>query len=220
MTSTPLLRSMAMLLVLAAGCTHTVKVEPIKESRVSLIKIEDSEPNRAALLANEVAQAYSDEVMAQKLKLTENASRWLDERRDSLSDSARSSELALYEYRKQSDILALDDRASMVSTRLQETGKVLTEAQIRIAGLKARAAAIRSVQSQQGADDRLWAEALPAGVGNDEIEQRGRARGRPAGPASRLPATRVASTKATRRQGPRLPEAQGAARTARGRRVL
>jgi succinoglycan biosynthesis transport protein ExoP len=139
-----------------------IKVEPIKESRVSLIKIEDSEPNRAALLANEVAQAYSDEVMAQKLKLTENASRWLDERRDSLSDSARSSELALYEYRKQSDILALDDRASMVSTRLQETGKVLTEAQIRIAGLKARAAAIRSVQSQQGADDRLWAEALPA----------------------------------------------------------
>lgn len=159
----PTQRSEAMARVDAVAMLQAmIKVEPVKESRVSLIKIEDREPNRAALLANEVAQAYSDEVMAQKLKLTENASRWLDERRDSLSDAARSSELALYEYRKQSDILALDDRASMSSTRLQETGKALTEVQLRIAGLKARTAAIRSVQSQQGADDRLWAEALPA----------------------------------------------------------
>ncbi len=146
-----------------------IKVEAVKESRVSLIKIEDSEPNRAALLANEVAQAYSDEVMAQKLKLTENASKWLDERRDNLSDSARTSELALYTYRKQADILALDDRASMVSTKLQETAKALTESQLRIASLKARVAAIRSVQSQQGADDRLWAEALPAARENLQL---------------------------------------------------
>lgn len=146
-----------------------IKVEPVKESRVSLIKIEDSEPNRAALLANEIAQAYSDEVMAQKLKLTENASKWLDERRDSLSDSARTSELALYTYRKQADILALDDRASMVSNKLQETGKALTESQLKIAALKARVSAIRSVQSQQGADDRLWAEALPAARENLQL---------------------------------------------------
>ena len=146
-----------------------IKVEPVKESRVSLIKIEDSEPNRAALLANEIAQAYSDEVMAQKLKLTENASKWLDERRDSLSDSARTSELAHYTYRKQADILALDDRASMVSNKLQETGKALTESQLKIAALKARVSAIRSVQSQQGADDRLWAEALPAARENLQL---------------------------------------------------
>ncbi len=146
-----------------------IKVEPVKDSRVSLIKIEDSEPNRAALLSNEVAQAYSDEVMAQKLKLTENASKWLDERRDSLSDSARSSELALYAYRKQADILALDDRASMVSQKLGETSKALTEVQLKIAGLKARAVAIRSVQANQGAQDRLWAEALPAARENQSL---------------------------------------------------
>lgn len=146
-----------------------IRVEPVKESRVSLIKIEDSEPNRAALLANEVAQAYIDEVLAQKLKLTENASKWLDERRDSLSDSARTTELALYNFRKQADILALDDRSSMVSTKLQETSKALTDSQLKIAGLRARVAAIRNVQAQQGADDRLWAEALPAARENPTI---------------------------------------------------
>ncbi len=141
-----------------------IKVEPVKESRVSLIKIEDSDPNRAALLANEVAQAYMDEVMSQKVKLTENASKWLDERRDSLGESARASELALYNFRRQSDMLStsIDDRSTMVSARLNTTSTALTDAQLRIAGLKARVAAIRNVQQQYGADDRLWAEALPA----------------------------------------------------------
>jgi capsular exopolysaccharide synthesis family protein len=141
-----------------------IRVEPVRDSRVSLIKIEDSDPTRAALLANEVAQAYMDEVLAQKLKLTENASKWLDERREGLSDSAKASELALYNYRRQADMLAtsIDDRASMVSQKLQETSKALTDVQLRIAGLKARVSAIRAVQASQGADDRLWAEALPA----------------------------------------------------------
>ena len=129
-----------------------IRVEPVKESRVSLIRIEDSDPTRAALLANEVAQAYIDEVLSQKLKLTENASKWLDERRDSLSDSARASELALYNYRKGADMLAasIDDRASMVSQKLQETSKALTEVQLKIAGHKARVTAIRGVQATQG----------------------------------------------------------------------
>lgn len=147
-----------------------IRVEPVKDSRVSLIKIEDSDPNRAALLANEVAQAYMDELLAQKLKLTENASKWLDEQRGSLSDAATSSELALYTFRKQADILAIDDRASMVSQKLQETSKALTDVQLKIAGLKARVAAIRSVQQTQGAEDRLWAEALPAARENENLK--------------------------------------------------
>jgi capsular exopolysaccharide synthesis family protein len=147
-----------------------IKVEPVKDSRVSLIKVEDSEPNRAALLANEVAQAYMDELLAQKLKLTENASKWLDEQRGSLYSAATSSEMALYTFRKQADILAIDDRASMVSQKLQETSKALTEAQLTIAGLKARAAAIRNVQATQGAADRLWAEALPAARENENLK--------------------------------------------------
>ena len=150
-----------------------IRVEPVKESRVSLIKIEDSDPTRAALLANEVAQAYIDEVLSQKLKLTENASKWLDERRDSLSDSARASELALYNYRKGADMLSasIDDRASMVSQKLQATSTALTEVQLKIAGYKARVTAIRGVQATQGAEDRLWAEALPAARENQTLSK-------------------------------------------------
>lgn len=150
-----------------------IKVEPLKDSRVTLIKIEDSDANRAALLANEVAQAYIDESLSQKLKMTENASKWLDERRDSLNDSARASELALYAFRKQSDMLStsIDDRANMVSARLSATSNALTEVQLKIAGHRARVAAIRNVQQTKGSDDSMWAEALPAARENLTLQK-------------------------------------------------
>ncbi|MDP3499181.1 MAG: polysaccharide biosynthesis tyrosine autokinase [Myxococcales bacterium] len=150
-----------------------IKVESLKDSRVTFIKIEDADPNRAALLANEVAQAYIDESLSQKLKVTENASKWLDERRDSLSDSARASEMALYAFRKQSDMLStsIDDRANMVSSRLTATSTALTDVQLKIAGHKARVAAIRNVQHQQGSDDSMWAEALPAARENATLQK-------------------------------------------------
>lgn len=150
-----------------------IKVESLKDSRVTYIKIEDTDPTRAALLANEVAQAYIDEALSQKLKVTENASKWLDERRDSLSESARASELALYSFRKQSDMLStsIDDRANMVSSRLTATSQALTDVQLKIAGYKARVVAIRNVQLQKGSDDSMWAEALPAARENQTLQK-------------------------------------------------
>lgn len=148
-----------------------VKVEPQKDSRLAYIRVEDLDANRAALLANEVAQAYVDEMLSQRLAVTDNALKWLDERRDSLSSEARESELALYNFRRQADMLStsLDDRASMVSSRLQSTSSALNEVKLKIAGLRARVAAIRNVQANQGVDDALWAEALPAARENPNL---------------------------------------------------
>lgn len=148
-----------------------IRVEAVKDSRVATIRVEDGEPGRAALLANEVAQAYIDETLGQRMRMTENAQKWLDERRDSLAEQYRGSEMALYDFRKQADMLntSIDDRANMVSARLTATSGALTDVQLRSAGLRARAAAIRSVQASQGADDRLWAEALPAARENTSL---------------------------------------------------
>jgi capsular exopolysaccharide synthesis family protein len=150
-----------------------IRVEPLRDSRVTFIKVEDTDPQRAALLANEVAQAYIDESLSQKLKVTENASKWLDERRDSLAEASRASEVSLYNFRKQSDMLStsIDDRANMVSARLIATNQALTEVQVKIAGHKARVVAIRAVQAQKGGDDSMWAEALPAARENQTLQK-------------------------------------------------
>jgi polysaccharide biosynthesis transport protein len=148
-----------------------IKVEPVKESRVTYIKIEDADPNRAALLANEVAEAYMQENLASKLKVTETASQWLEERRDSLEKQAKTSEMALYNFKKTEQVLStsLDNQLNMVTTRLTSTNSALTEVQLRIAGLKARMEAIRAVQASAAAGDFRWAEAIPTAMGNEFV---------------------------------------------------
>lgn len=148
-----------------------IKVDPVKDSRVTFIKIEDSDANRAALLANEVAEAYIQENLASKLKVTETASQWLEERRDSLEQQAKTSELALYNFKRSEQVLStsLDSQLNMVTSRLTSTNAALTEVQLRIAGLKARMEAIRTTQASAEAGDGRWAEALPAAMGNEFV---------------------------------------------------
>ncbi len=150
-----------------------IRVEPLKDSRVTIIRIEDSNPTRAAQLANEVAEAYVDENLSLKMKVIDKAKEWLDSKEKELATTTRQSEVALYDFRKQADMLAgsIDDRSNMVSAKLTSTSNALTEAQLRIAALKARVSSIRSVQARQGADDRLWAEALPAARENETLTE-------------------------------------------------
>jgi polysaccharide biosynthesis transport protein len=141
-----------------------IQVSAIRDTRVTMVYIQDSDPNRAALLANEVADAYVQENLALKLRVTENASQWLDERRETLEQSSKGSELAVYNFKRQQDMLttSLEDRQSMVSQRLVATNAALTDIRLRITGLKARVTAIRSVQQGAKEGDPLWADALPA----------------------------------------------------------
>ncbi len=146
-----------------------IRVEPAKDARIMIIRIEDGDPHRAALLANEVAQAYIEETLSLKLKLTESATKWLEEQRVSLEKAASSSELTLYGFRKQADVTSLDKQAGDATMRMAASGKALMDTRLKIAELKARVAAVRSVQQRQGEDDRLWAEALPAARENQAL---------------------------------------------------
>ena len=64
----------------AAALQGKIKINPVRESRVAFISVEDTDPKRAALLANEVANAYIAESLALKLRVTESASKWLEDR--------------------------------------------------------------------------------------------------------------------------------------------
>ncbi len=141
-----------------------IQIKPVKDSRVLQLVVEDVDPKRAALLANEVAEAYIQENLALKLKVTESASNWLDERRQELEERSRTSEVALFNFRKGADMLStkLEDAQNMVSQRLGTLNTALTETQLQIAGLKAKVEAIRAVQRSAQDGSARWAEGLPA----------------------------------------------------------
>ncbi len=106
-----------------------ISVSPIRDSRIVRIIVEDSDPQRAALLANEVADAYIAENLALKLRISESADRWLEDRLAELESKSKASELAVYDFKKDADMLttSLEDRASMVSQRLTSYNGALTD---------------------------------------------------------------------------------------------
>ena len=152
---------------------HKIKVEPAKDSRLVNVSVEDLDPQRAALLANEVSEAYIAENLALKMRVTESASRWLEERLSTLEDKSKKSELDLYDYKKTADMLttSLEDRQSMLSQRLTALNAALTEVRLKIAGLKARVDAIHGVQQQASDNRSRWAEGLPSAAENGLVQQ-------------------------------------------------
>ena len=150
-----------------------IKVRPVKDSKLLYIVIEDFDSERAALLANEVAQAYIAENLALKLRTTDKASEWLEEQLKDLAQKSKQSELSVYQFKKDADMLttSLEDRQSMVSQRLNAINLALTDVRTKLAGLKARAESIRKVRSSASDDDAHWAEALSAAEENLLIHQ-------------------------------------------------
>src|SRR5262249_45050330 len=88
-------------------------VVPVKDTRIVNVRVEDVDPKRAALLANEVAEAYIGENLALRLRNSETANRWLEERLTELEQRTKQSEIAVYDFKKDADMLttSLEDRA-------------------------------------------------------------------------------------------------------------
>ncbi|MBI3181723.1 MAG: polysaccharide biosynthesis tyrosine autokinase [Myxococcales bacterium] len=150
-----------------------IKVEPAKDTRLAYVHVEDTDPNRAALLANEVTEAYIAENLSLKVRMTASATQWLEERLSTLEGQSNKSELELHAFKKQADMLttSLEDRQSMVSQRLTALNAALTEVRLKVAALKARMEAMRSVQAAATEEPSRWAEALPGVTDNKLIEQ-------------------------------------------------
>lgn len=171
--SDPQKRAEAMKAIDGIGLLQSrIRVLPVKDSRLVQIVVEDQEPERAALLANEVADAYMAENLALKLRVTESASRWLEDRLVDLEQKNKVSELAVYDFKKEKDMLttSLEDRASMVSQRLTTYNGALTQVRTRIAELKARVDTLEHARSQSKDDNLRWAEGFSMGEKSPLVE--------------------------------------------------
>ena len=111
-----------------------VSVKPLKDSRVALITITDRKPQRAALLANTLADTYIEYNLDYKLEGARSAMAWLAEQEAELKSQLESSELKLYQFKKDRNLLAvsLDDKQSMLSQNLASVNNKLTELRIHI----------------------------------------------------------------------------------------
>jgi capsular exopolysaccharide synthesis family protein len=115
-------------------------VKPLKDSRLAMIVVSDRKPQRAALLANTVADTYIEYNLDYKLEGARTAMAWLAEQESDLKHELEEAELRLYQFKKDRNLLAvsLDDKQSMLSANLASVNNKLTDLRIRILELDSK----------------------------------------------------------------------------------
>ena len=111
-----------------------LSVKAMKDSRVALITVTDRKPQRAALIANTIADTYIEYNLDYKLEGARSAMAWLAEQEADLKRQLESSELKLYQFKRDRNLLAvsLDDKQSMLSQNLASVNTKLTDLRINI----------------------------------------------------------------------------------------
>jgi len=137
----------------ALALTGRVRVEPVKESRLMNIIVEDRSPRRAQLLANTLADVYIQRNLDSRLGATRDAVRWLSNQLDELRSNLSRSEDAIQTFRREHNIVSenFTDHRNVLGNRISRLSDALTETQTRKFALGARVAEIlrvaREVQS-------------------------------------------------------------------------
>lgn len=149
-----------------------INVEPVKDSRIARLTIDDTDPDRAARLANALADAYIDQNLDRKLDLTREATKWLSDQLADLRGKLETSELELHDFKRRNDILAksFEDRQTLVSRKLTELNDTLTKISIRRAELESRARVLNDARARLDKGDAGAIDALPQVAQNVAVQ--------------------------------------------------
>jgi len=142
---------------LGRAISGQVSVKPLKDSRLALITVTDRKPQRAALLANAVADTYIEYNLDYKLEGARSAMAWLAEQEADLKRQLEDSELKLYHYKKDRNLLAvsLDDKESMLSQNLANVNGKLTELHIKLLEMDARRKMVQQARNNISEEETL-----------------------------------------------------------------
>ncbi|MEM9191275.1 MAG: polysaccharide biosynthesis tyrosine autokinase [Myxococcota bacterium] len=129
-------------------------VDTVRGTRLVLIRVTDGNPERAAALANAVADVYVEKTMEDRLNSTVTALEWLHEQLDSLRGQLHEAEIALHDFKREHNVLSvsLEDRQNLVATEMQAFNEMLTKARSRRIELGARLRQLRRAEGENPED--------------------------------------------------------------------
>jgi len=133
----------------AAALRSRIRVEPVKESRLAVIKLEDADPDRAQRLLTALLDTYIAMNLDDVHASTSQASEWLHNQLDKLKVELESSEMSLHEYKEKKNILsvALDDQSNMLREEMKQLNDALTLVRTKREEVQARRDQLAKVRS-------------------------------------------------------------------------
>ncbi len=143
-------------------------VTPVRDSKMVVIQYKDSDPHRAAELAATHAQAYIEYNLERRLSGTKTATIWLSEQLGDLKDKLQLSEVALYDFKRDNQILAqsIEDRTDYLNKVIEADSAAMLQAQNKRISAQAK---IEEVERAK--DDVKLKEALPDVIQNQTIQE-------------------------------------------------
>lgn len=135
--------------VAAQRLQNKLSLDPIKDTRLVRLEVRDNDPERAAALANMIADAYIEKTMEDRLGSTAAAAEWLAQQLDSTRRDLNESEYALHEFKKEHNVLSVsvENRQNLLAEEIREYNERLTAARARRIELQARLERLKAART-------------------------------------------------------------------------
>lgn len=137
-----------------------VSIQPVRETRLVEVRLDDSDPARARRVLQTVVDVYMQQNIDYVLESTSSAADWLRGQLDKLKTELDDTEIALHNYKMDKQILSvsLADQSNMLRAEMGQLNERLTEVRAKIQEISSR----NSVLAKLATED-------PTAVGADEL---------------------------------------------------
>lgn len=141
----------------AAILMKRLKVEPIKDSRLTTVSLRDADPKRAQHILGAVVDTYTQDNLDDVFESATTAADWLRGQVGGLRNDLESSELALHQFKMDRNILSvsMDDQSNMLRAEMTQLNQALTERRTQRERVVSRLTELRKIPADNPA-------ALPA----------------------------------------------------------
>lgn len=124
-----------------------LRVDPVKGSRLALVRYQDADPERTARVLKSVVKTYVDQNVDDAEASTSSASDWLHVQLEGVRKALEDSENGLHEFKESKNILsvAFDDQSNMLREQMVQLNSTLTSVRARREEIAARRAELAKV---------------------------------------------------------------------------
>ena len=116
---------------LVSAIIYGITVSPIRGSRLVNVSFTHSDPNFAALMANNIARCYIEQSLDLRFAASQEAAIWLEQKLKEARLKLDESEIKLNQYKRKYEIIAVEDKESITAQKLDQFNRGLVDAQTR-----------------------------------------------------------------------------------------
>src|SRR5262245_10410259 len=143
-----------------------ISVDPVLNTRLIAIQVEDPDAKLAADIANALATSYVNQNLELKLSAARDALNWLTAQVSDLKTKVNESELALQRYREQAGLVQVEEKQSLGVRKLAEFNSAYIEAKAKRLEMESRLAELHRASQQQEA-----LESSPVVINNPLVQK-------------------------------------------------